>query len=357
MFCIKIFLGTVKRLIPPILVTTSLINPICASDLSQSNKLSIEERAWKALHLTPSEKTALNDLIALIRSVEPLKFDPNKNPVDAVINGLHPYADRNGTEGFNMSKKPWVLKLTNKAKQRFVNKTFNPILYRDRGIPITMVLPAGSVLSRDKRQDIARSLENIPKHQVITVTGERQLWTTELVWSAAHGQFLNESQRNEDFYWRSNKQSFAKSLNVRENTLVYLYSKIHEQFYPKTQKRATTFDNAYVLGQFLQAQHKRGQLPSNEPIVIVLEHPAAQRMHMVFRIILPYFIDNPIELHTGQYRYPEDQNIIESIWDNAFEKAINQVYMYAKGSQLIQNNVTPNLYDENNQQSQNKYKS
>lgn len=308
----------------------------------------IKTSAYERLNLSEEQKSDVDSLIKLIKMAHPnskLSLQEGQESDEALINYLYPYCDRQGRETYDMQKKNWTMKFTNEQKDEFIRKVTKPIITPKQENPISIIIPAGSILAREKRQAIAKSLEDHPIRQIITVSGERGLWKIEVLIAALKGSLLWPSQQNEEYYWQANKKEFGEKMNAQQEQLVYLFSPIHDNLYSKKQSRATTFDNAAVLGQFLKQQKDSGILGENEVIVIAIEQPSAKRMHAIFKKILAVYIPNRVELHTGNIAYHERSHLAERILggNNLLEKTANQVYMHAVSARMINRNIIPNL--------------
>ena len=308
----------------------------------------IKTSAYEKLALSEEQKSDLNNLIKLIKIADPsaiLNLQEGQEPDEALINYLYPYCDRQGREAYNMQKKTWTRKFTNEQKSAFIEEVTKPITVPKQGSPISIIVPAGSILAREKRQNIAKSLEDYPVRQIITVSGQRSLWKIEVLVAALKGSLLWPNQQTEQYYWQANKKEFAEKMSMQQKQLVYLFSPIHAKLYSQKQSRATTFDNAVVLGEFLKEQKDTGILGENEVIVIAIEQPSAKRMHAIFKKILAEYIPNRVELHTGNVAYHKNSHFAERILggDNRLEKTANQVYMHAVSARMINRNIVPNL--------------
>lgn len=331
------FLRSNKFIVP---LSASALAVCGVSTIHGGDMETVQERAWDQLGLDQTQRIPPTLLFGLIKSAGyEVCLDPNGDPVQEVIKALHPFADRKGKELYNMEHKAWLDNIPSADQQTFLQKISIsealPKIKKDERY--STVLFGGFASRRDTRQMIAleatKGLKLDQLNMVLTVTGSRPMDLKRELEFLKYPHALKANQQNESFIFSENKEDFARSLAVGLDQLHFIDSPIHPEIYKEKQERATTFDNAISLGQFLKNKMELGLMTENEHIILCLEEPFCLRMGMIIKDILSNYINNPITVYSGK----------TSAQQTSIVNAVNQAYMIPKAKQHYLENIEPRL--------------
>ena len=282
---------------------------------------------------------------ALVDLLGPVSLDAgltSAQRLQQLVNQLALLADRSGYELHDSRwKSPTLSHPINNAI------TFLENAYPIRPLPKTLhttdqailIVPGGYLDRIQTRLNITTEAYNtltnadITVHTVVNILGFRLLSSDEHTTLEQIQQPYPLEAFTEDNMWKTLFTERCK--NALPNTnLDTIHSGIYEAFYSNKglQKldRSTTFDNAARLALWALDMLKRGTIQPHSTLVLCIEEPYSQRMLLIFKTILSWYIPNPVVAYQPSSYRPTSLIVKKSTTTADLSIPINQLYLRLK---------------------------
>lgn len=282
---------------------------------------------------------------ALVDLLGPVSLDDNLSPTKRLfqlVSQLALLADRSGYELHDPRWKSPNLSHPVKNATAFLENAYpirpfpNTLHTTDQAI---LIVPGGYLDRIQTRLNIATEAydtltsNDIAIHTVVNILGFRLL-------SADERTTLKQIQQphlveafTEDNMWKTLFTNRCTKALPNTN-LDTIHSGIYEAFYtekgPRKLNRSTTFDNAARLALWALEMLKKGTIQPHSTLVLCIEEPYSQRMLLIFKTILSWYIPNPVVAYQSSLYQPTSLIVKKSATTADLSIPINQLYLRLK---------------------------